>query len=246
MSLLPQRKKSAEEIAKLRETLGILPAAEGSSAEGAPDGEPTAEAATPPAAAATAVEIPASGATPTAEIAPATSPAQQTQAVRSTALEPAGSDPAGVLPDPARRGKPVRSLRKSEQRPPVAENTKSTPAADSSLPFHRHSARELDQIRRQAAISRHVNPPAFVNQVAHLALVIPGYLLALSAGLGIYFYHLDIGFSTGCVSVALLIAVYIFIKKPLSRHHAGFISVIAILVIVFGALHYFPQLRHGS
>ena len=44
----------------------------------------------------------------------------------------------------------------------------------------------------------------------------------------------------------MLIAAFIYFKKPLSRHHAAFIGVMALFVIVFGALYYFPQLRHGT
>ena len=49
-----------------------------------------------------------------------------------------------------------------------------------------------------------------------------------------------------CVTVALLIAVFIALKKPLSRHHAAFIAVITLFVIVFGALHFFPHLRNAT
>jgi amino acid permease len=46
--------------------------------------------------------------------------------------------------------------------------------------------------------------------------------------------------------VALLFAAFIYFKKPLSLHHAAFIAVMSLFVIVFGALYYFPQLRHGT
>jgi K+-transporting ATPase A subunit len=46
--------------------------------------------------------------------------------------------------------------------------------------------------------------------------------------------------------LALIIAAIIFFKKPLSVHHAAFITVAVLFVVVFGALHYFPQLRHGT
>jgi K+-transporting ATPase A subunit len=44
----------------------------------------------------------------------------------------------------------------------------------------------------------------------------------------------------------MLVAAFIGIRKPISRHHAAFIAVIALFVIIFGALHYFPHLRHAT
>jgi K+-transporting ATPase A subunit len=29
-------------------------------------------------------------------------------------------------------------------------------------------------------------------------------------------------------------------------HHAAFIAVLSLFVLVFGVLHYFPQLQHGT
>jgi hypothetical protein len=50
------------------------------------------------------------------------------------------------------------------------------------------------------------------------------------------------------VGAAWLIAAYITWRKPLSRHHAGFISAVAGLVLVFALLYYFPNLNpaHAS
>jgi hypothetical protein len=98
---------------------------------------------------------------------------------------------------------------------------------------------------------------------AHLGLVIPGYLLAalvwlpladtlylsLSAGAGWSFlgqpaYHIAI--PAAAAVIALLIASFVFLKKPISRHHAAFITAITVFALVFEALHYFPQLRHAT
>jgi len=70
-----------------------------------------------------------------------------------------------------------------------------------------------------------VRPP--VEQIkslaAHPAIVILGYLLAFAGGVG-----------------GLVVAAYLFLKKPRSHHHAAFIAIIAVLVLVFGTLYFFP------
>lgn len=150
-------------------------------------------------------------------------------------------------PLPAPPGsKIVRSLRKSEQGPlPPAHE----PRPDSKLPIHRHSDDELNRIRRQEVIAQTAAPAHPLTLTAHLVIVIPGYLAALAGGACFYFYDVEkhlMSVTAGCVVVALAIAAFIFFKKPLSRHHAAFIAVLSLLVIVFGALHYFPTLQHGT
>ncbi len=200
MSPLPQRKKTPEELAKLRESLGI-PGAAPAADESAPT---ETDAAEPPPAAEPAV---ARTETPSAA---AVGPAADTAATESR-LEP----------------KPVRSLKKSERE--HALEPKSPAPAEGKLPTSRHSARELDEIRRREALS--IQSPAVHLQAmtAHPALLILGYVLALGGGVG-----------------GLAVAAFIFAKKKRSTHHAGFMAVIALLVIVFGALYLFPQLRHAS
>jgi len=164
--------------------------------------------------------------------------------------------------------KPVRSLKKSEQFPlPVPH---APPSPDTNLPYHRHSDQELQEIRRREALSLLtpvVNPKLVV---AHTALLVFGYFTAL-AGASPYammlyqayfpqdvgatqtdtpalsaFAPLPITIPTCCVATALLVAGFIALRKPISRHHAAFIAVITLFVIVFDILHYFPQLRHGT
>lgn len=203
MSLLPQQKKSAEEIAKLREDLGI------------PGTDP---------AEAPANEVPAA--------LPAESAPQEI---------PAGT----AIPSAPRASKKVRSLRKSEQLPLATKPPE--PSPDSSLPVHRHSDDEIMRIRRQEMFAMQTPQPPNPKLIpAHLALVIPGYLFAIAGWVCFYFYDQPIAATGACVVAALLVAGFIFLKKPLSQHHAAFISVIGLFVLVFGALHYFPQLRHGS
>lgn len=256
MSLLPQHKKSADEIAKLRESLGIpghLSDEEANPAE-TPSTQPVPDV----------LEI--SGSIHPKEMEKAASnllaplplaevhSAKPVRSLKRTERIPvlpieemalpeappaAAPEPLPVLHSP----KPVRSLRKSEQVPLPSIQP---PPPDSKLPIHRHSDKELNEIRRQEALA--LLAPAVHPQslTAHRALVIPGYLFAAAGALCYYYYDLEIQITTGCVVAALLIAGFISLKKPLSQHHAAFISVMSLFVIVFGALHYFPQLSYGT
>jgi hypothetical protein len=94
------------------------------------------------------------------------------------------------------------------------------------------------------AHSMNAAPPPVLH--AHPALYAPGYLLILGSAVGIRFYDVDKMIPAACVVLALCVATFIFVKKPLSRHHAAFIAVMSLFVVVFGALHYFPQLQHGT
>lgn len=276
---LPQRKKSAEEIAKLRESLGIPgqpPVEETSPAETSPP-ETISEAAEPepvkkpePHAKKESV-LPAGPAresvetlpvTPTLDPLPAAEPPAP-KLVRSLRRseripvlpvedEPGESSaasreesklPAKIVLPALQVAKPVRSLRKSEQ-VPVTELPE--PPPDSKLPVHRHSEKEISEIRRREAIAAlsPQGPPK--PMVAHLALIIPGYLAAIAGGVCFYYYQLSLEVTATCVAIALLVAAFIFIKRPLSRHHAAFIAVMTLFVMVFGALYYFPQLQHGT
>ena len=202
MKPLPQRKKTAEEIAALRE--GFMPLAPA----------PSAIDHTPPPEAAPAPPLP---------------PAE---------------------PRPLVEAKPVRSLRKSEQGPSVrvlpAANARS---ANSAIPAHRHSDQELSQIRRVQAFE--VQSPAahLIALTAHPIIVGAGYFFVIAAvALPIIdwlwasvSYLIPASFCLAAFAVAL----FIFLKKKRSVHHAGFIAAIAFFTIIFGALYYFPHLRNA-
>ncbi|MGL4401281.1 MAG: hypothetical protein ACRCXD_15560 [Luteolibacter sp.] len=251
MSLLPQNRKSAEEIAKLRESLGIT-------------GPPPTEDALP-VAAPISKSLPAEPLAVAKTDAPALAPlpladTHKPKPVRSLKRSerisqlPGGDDvvadatPSSTIAvaNPlaiAEVPKIVRSLRKSEQGPiaPVVP-----PLPDSKLPVHRRSEKEIQEIRRQEMLAAQ-NIAGHLNSLtAHPALIAPGYLLAIAAAFGIYFYDIQKEIAAACVVGALLVAAIIFFKKPLSVHHAAFITVAVLFVVVFGALHYFPQLRHGT
>jgi hypothetical protein len=286
MSLLPQRKKSAEEIAKLRETLGV-PSAHGNPIEtsetpqpsaGHPDSPPpNAQETLPEAATPEPVEVdtlvathheaivvhpaedaPAPAPEPVVSLDPVPAPAQHgpkpvhslKRSERSPSLpndEPHAA-PLPAAPETTTRSngpKPVRSLRKSEQTPPVAAPPVNH-SPDSKLPVHRRSDEEIAEIRRREALAL-MNAPANPKlAVAHPALLIPGYLLAAAGASCFFFYNFPMAATAACSAAALLLAAFIYLRRPISRHHAAFIAVIALFVIVFGALHYFPHLRHAT
>jgi hypothetical protein len=213
MSLLPQQKKSAEEIAKLRETHGVH--------------EPSS-----------ALET----SQPESEKSDAPGPLQPLRRSEQKPMLAREGDAAvpAIIRAP-REPKRVRSLRKSEQIPlsPVP-----LPSPDSTLPTYRHSEKQIQQLRLHesfAAPASHL-----LTLKAHPILIIPGYLFAIAAAVGYHFYDLQIAVTASSVAGALLFAIFIYFRKPLSLHHAAFIAVMSLFVIVFGALHYFPQLRHGT
>lgn len=247
MSLLPQRKKSPEEIARLRESLGIHPLPEGGNE--APSAA-SLDTIVPTHHEATVVHHPS---TPEPEAPPTPAP-HEPKPVHSLkrserpptppdeeAAEIASPPPAPVPHLP----KPVRSLRKSEQTPILTTVPAEAPS-ESRIPAHRHSDKELNEMRRREALAM-MTPVANPKlAVAHPALLIPGYLLAVAGSACFFFYEFPMPATAGCAAVALLIAAFVFLRRPISRHHAAFIAVIALLVLVFGALHYFPLLRHAT
>ncbi len=167
--------------------------------------------------------------------------------VQAPAAEPKPQNVAFPLPKKASPGPAVVTgpLRKPQNAPlPLPKNASPAPVAQ--LPVQRRSAEELDQIRRKEAFALQMNLAEPLPNKAHPGLVISGYLLIGAAALGGFYYDLAILITASCVGAGLVIAGVIQFTKPLSRHHAAFISVMALLVIVFGALYYFPHLRHGS
>ncbi len=226
MSPLPQRKKSAEEIAKLREELGI-----GGEAPPPPDFKHETPPA-PPAKADRAKQVP--------------DPMPDLRSPEIADSEPhpppAGPDErTAARPQP----KPVRSLKKAE-RLPVEQRPKSSESKASKIPFKRRSEEDINELRRREALSRMSQPqtPLFAPLLAHPAILGAGYLLAITGGL---FAWRDLHFAWMATSetIALAVAAFIFFKKTLSRHHAGFIAILAIFISIFAALHYFPPLQNA-
>jgi hypothetical protein len=227
MSPLPQRKKTAEEIAKLRESLGIPPAA-----------PPPPTAAQSPATR----EVADSSEIPPPEEAPdlVVEELIETPPAHGEIPSLAERDRAPTsLPEPitevetedmARLPKPVRSLRKSERlTQPRASTARTISTTETKLPAARHSESELNELRRRQ-MTNATSPAAHLQALTARPLLVGiGYFLALAGGVG-----------------GLAVAAYLWRKKPRSAHHAGFIAAMAFFVMVFGALYIFPQLRNGT
>ena len=226
--MLPERRKTAEEIAKLREDMGI-PGATAAPVETAPG----------PAA---------------------------------SRPEPDDGDAAGeggeAAPRPA--AKAVRSLRKSEQAP-VAPAGSAPRENGGAIPARRRSERELMELRRAQATPPDQSIAYIRNLAVPWPLVALGYLLPLGGGLlgwlsvwtptvmepdfpAMWMADLSrepwlgsagLGALLGLCLAGLLLAGWFAWKKPRSRHHAGFIAVIAVLIIVFALVLKFAPAAHG-
>jgi hypothetical protein len=240
MSPLPERKKSPGEIAKLRESLGV-PVAPMETKEPSETQVDSAIRAVPVDTIvstnheATVVHC----ADPAALPKPALQPVRSLKRSERVAAQEAGRP---VTP-PTHEPKAVRSLRKSE-RLPSTPYPESPP--DSNLPHQRHSDEEIAEIRRREVFAIMNAKPNPKLSPAHPGIIIPGYLSAFAGAASVYFYQFPIAATLAFAAVSLMVAAFIGIRKPISRHHAAFIAVIALFVIIFGALHYFPQLRHAT
>ena len=113
-----------------------------------------------------------------------------------------------------------------------------------SLPEQKHSSEELNELRLRNALA--VRPPVqHIKSLAlHPVLLTLHYLLSLTGGGlvcgGMYRPGLV------CSGVAMLGALLVFWKKPRSRHHAAFISLISLLVLVFGTVYYLGQFEASN
>ncbi len=269
---LPERRKTPEELAKLRESLGIP-------AEGAPEDAPGLKRGEP-------AELPDESESLKAAVfeAPDKSvrhdrPGQERETRDATAEEAGGelgrpkeSMTGTVMPreteKPSPHGPPP-NLRKSASLP-VDRPKPVRHREDGSLPVRRHTDEELMRLRRMDAAPM----GAAVQDLARRTLSLPGmilfYLLAASAVtllvieslwlsrvtaldlpfdwlrslVGRDWYQSGMMALIGGLSVwVLLIAGWIAWRRPLSRHHAGFLTIIAVLVLVFGILYFFPELH---
>ncbi len=266
--MLPQRRKSAEEIAKLRESLGV-PGDSGEEPEAAPPAavgftppsEPELKAAVAPLP--TVARVSAVDPTPSSVV--VGKPAEEGLAFQEEEPEPEEVPKVLSVQAP----KLVRSLRKSEQAPVVL---RAPDPADKvvrvdapAIPQQRHSDRELAEMRRIQAAP----PDRSISHLRHLAVPWPlialGYVLPVAGGLFAWLadwtpgvppmdfpaeWMADLsrqpwlgkagfGLLCGLCGLGLIFAGGMALKKPRSRHHAGFITIIAVLILAFGIIHHF-------
>jgi len=254
---LPQRKKSAEEIAKLREELGVFAQPPAPSAVSQqppipappvehPLADPRPEAASafsnvPPVA---ATPLPPVDQLPTQGISPLMAELPQRAPKPVSSLRKSERLPALPQVIPVEDHPPgavtVKSLRKSEQLPlPVLQQTA---PANSHLPSHRHSDRDLNTLRQREAMAARMAPLP-PKLTAPLPLLILGYFLAIM-GTVLTFLDTQMFIPAACEALAILITAFVFIKKPQSRAHASLIFVIAFFSTLYVVFHFSPNLRH--
>jgi hypothetical protein len=241
MSPLPQRRKSPEEIALLRESLGI-------------PSDPL-----PP-------ETATAAAAPALDVHPSTPQPIEHPIVSATETEESLSAPSTISPTP--RADAVSVEHETETAPMAVDEQESalrlqlppkpnsprnrsaaaTPSQHSAspLPARRRSHEELEEIRRREALAMIASPvinPRFAP--AHPALLASGYLAALACAGPIIRESWPIHATVGCAIAALLIATCIVVLRPISKHHAAFITILTLLFVAFAALHHFPQLQYA-
>ncbi len=215
MSSLPQRKKNAEEIAQLRDQLGVPPSV-------ASDPAPaTLESAQPSA--------------------PSPAPAEQTRAQPSAEPRPS----LEPIPDFEAALTPTQDFGFTKT---ISHEERVAEEQASKLPVKRHSPEELDDLRRREMLTQlNAEPPTnFKFTGAHPALIILGYLMASAGATSFWIMTYPWQAVAGGCAAALLLAGFIALRRPVSRHHAGFISAIALITGVFATIHLFPDLQHAS
>lgn len=239
--MIPDKKRTPEEISALRVGLGI------------PD--PTPEPVTHrllPTMAQPPIHIPVPLDIPHAAY------DSKTSLPEAPVLDPAHPDhplPDGVadpilhldvvpVPDPP-KNKPMHSLRKHER--PLAP----APAVThkTQLPSQRHDLRDIAEIRKRETLAKlqqqEMDPAAHLRrQIASPFLYGPGYLFVIAAAAVAYLrvHHIT---PLALIGVTIAIMIFIAIRKPRSRHHAALLFILIFLTLVFGGLHYAPLFDHG-
>jgi hypothetical protein len=231
--MIPDKKKTPEEIAALREGLGIpdvIPQ------PGAPRQRP--QQATPVAPGTHVIPPPD---------APVLDPTHPDHPLPDGAAEPVIHLDVVPLPPEMEKSepKPVHTLRKHDlplaPAPPVTHKT--------ALPTHRHDPRDIAEIRKREALAAlqtpNMDPISHVRkQTASPFLYTPGYLLIVAAAATAYQRFLYLTPAT-LLALATLIMIVIAATKPRSRHHAALLFILIFLTLAFGGLHYAPLFNHG-
>lgn len=234
--MIPNRKKTPEEIAALREGLGIpdaLPAL------GAPRQRPGSF---PP------IENAASPSPPSErKIEPIPAPILDHLTATASNHSIAHLE---VAPAPFVEKKPAplrsqHSLRKHEL--PLAPAQVVT--HKTVLPTGRHDDKDIAELRRRDAIkslTSEVPDPAthLRKMTAGPFLLAPTYIVALAAGAAAW-QHVHYVTPLALLLIASLLTIFIFIRKKRSRHHSAILTIIILMTLVFGGLHYAPLFNHA-
>lgn len=260
--MIPKKKKTAEEIAALREELGIpdeLPAQGAQRTRPVPPMEATNKEAGKFELPRPEPELIFRHPNPTdpiqkedeSQLSPAPTPKLDPDhpdaPVADELKEPIVhlNIPVAPIPKPGSETQHSHTLRKKEL--PLAPAPSVT--YRTTLPNKRHSSEEINQTRKRenlAKLNSDIPEPAAQLRAitANLFLLIPAYILALGAGVTIW-QHFHYITPLALLAVASLLAVYIFLKKIRSRHHAAFLFIIILMTLVFGGLHYAPLFQHA-
>lgn len=180
------------------------------------------------------------------------------------AVEPPAPPAPVVAPEPEqvhRNPRPVRSLKRSERIAPAEPRHPTTAVGDGKIPAHRHTAIELQDLRRRDALAAMSKAGYHMPKAASAPFLLVAYLLAFGGTLApiifrivgrIVDFHAGQSLSQGfhvqvaACAGALVLAAFIALTRKLSRHHAVFITLVCGFALVFSLLHYFPALRYGS
>ena len=110
------------------------------------------------------------------------------------------------------------------------------------IPDSRRNDGELKELRMRNAFA--VRPPvqSIKEMALHPVFLAVGYVLCI-AGSGLALAGM-IRSGLVCAALALLLSLFIFWKKPRSRHHAAIMVIISLLVLVFGSVYYIKQFEH--
>jgi hypothetical protein len=112
------------------------------------------------------------------------------------------------------------------------------------IPDCKRSDNDLNEMRVRNAYA--VKPPVqqIKNQALHPALLTLAYLICLT-GAGLTLGRVFIP-GLACASFSLLSILFIFWKKPRSRHHSAMMAIISLLVLVFGTVYYLEQFEQTA
>lgn len=216
--MIPEKKKTPEEIAALREGLGVPPA----------PAQPTQPAQpTPP--------LP-----PVEPEKPLPTPIVEGEPVIHLDLPPLPARPVKAEP------KPVHTLRKHElplaPAPPVTQKTTLPTHRHDPRDVAQIRKREaLAALQHQQS----ADPAAHLRrQTASPFLYASGHLLAIAAAVTAY-QHVHYITPAVLLGLAATITLFIALRKPRSRHHAALLFIVVLLTLVLSAIHYAPLFQHG-
>ena len=218
MTPLPQRKKTAEEISQLRDQLGVPPAAVPVTTKMETEMEPSLPARKRPTK-------------------PKTTKFQKV-------IHPDGSRDPVPLAGYVKTVETSSPVTRPEPAVQIGEDREEDLGLDSPLPTRKRTALELEEMRQREMLRQlETEPPKNIKFMScHPAGIAVGYLLAGVGSTGFWVESYPWSATLTGSLLALLLAGFIALRRPVSRHHAGFMAATSLLVAVFTAVHHFLQI----